>query len=168
MNDNSKVNLGIGIGLIAIVIAIGAYFYPQAQTLLGGVTNYDTISASGLQVGSNCNNGFATCSSTTFANLIGSRTTCVVKADGSITATTSGYAYCTGVTGVTSSDNVLAQFATSTANWVLGSDAFNIVSAKASTTAGAIDFLIANWTGKNAAPSAVGQAASTTVIYVFH
>src|SRR3990167_1328239 len=40
--------------------------------------------------------------------------TCSMIANGSINATSTGYAYCTGVTGVTSSDYVLAAFATST------------------------------------------------------
>lgn len=95
-------------------------------------------------------------------------TSCSPIANVSITATTSGYAYCLSVTGVTSSDNVIAQISTSTLGWVLGSDAWYVVSAKASTTAGAIDFFLANWTGKTAVPSAVGRAASTTSIIASH
>lgn len=95
-------------------------------------------------------------------------TTCSPKADVSIAATSTGYAYCTGVTGVTSSDNVLAQFATSTVGLKVAADDFWVVSAKASSTAGSIDLVIYNGSGKNAAPSAVGQAASTTVIHASH
>lgn len=91
-------------------------------------------------------------------------TTCSPVADNSITATSTGYAYCTGVTGVTSADSVVAMFSTSTQAFVLITDNFWIISAKASTTPGAVDFLIYNGTGKNAAPSAVGRSASTTVI----
>ena len=93
--------------------------------------------------------------------------TCSPIADNSITATTTGYAYCLGVTGVTSADNVLAQFATSTVGIGLG-DVWTVVSAKASTTAGAIDLLVYNGTGKSQAPSASGREASTTVIWAFH
>lgn len=96
-------------------------------------------------------------------------TTCSMKANNSINATSTGYAYCTGVTGVTSSDYVSANFATSTAAaLVLGSDNWSIVSAQASTTAGAIDFILYNGTGANAVPSAVGRMASTTVVRAAH
>ena len=94
-------------------------------------------------------------------------TTCSLKADNSITATTSGYAYCTGATGITSSDYVLASFSTSTAlraitdNWII----FN---AKASSTAGTVDLWLYNATGNTRAPSASSQIGSTTVLYATH
>lgn len=95
-------------------------------------------------------------------------TTCSPIADVSITSSSTGYAYCTGVTGVTSADSVLAQFSTSTANFVASTDNFWIVSAKASTTAGAIDFLVYNGTNQSRAPSTAGRSASTTVIRAGH
>ena len=91
-------------------------------------------------------------------------TTCSPQANVSIAASTTGYAFCTGVTGVTSSDYVIAQFATSSARSNIPQDNFTIVGAIASSTAGAIDLIVANWTGVAAVPSAVGRAASTTVI----
>lgn len=95
--------------------------------------------------------------------------TCAMKADVSITASSTGYAFCTGVTGVTSSDYVLSQFATSTTlGATVVSDNFWIVSAKASSTAGAIDFLIYNGSGRSVAPSAAGRAASTTAVFASH
>lgn len=95
-------------------------------------------------------------------------TTCAPKADNSIAATSTGYMYCTGVTGVTSADFVVAEFATSTAAFTLTKDNFWIISAQASTTAGAVDFLVYNGTGAAAVPSAVGRAASTTVVRAGH
>jgi len=93
--------------------------------------------------------------------------TCNPIANTSIAATSTGYIFCTGVTGVTSADNVIAQFATSTTaigtNWaILGSNA--------STTAGAIDIKIMNLTGTAAVPSAAAGAAfaSSTKIYASH
>ena len=91
-------------------------------------------------------------------------TTCSMKADNSITATTSGYAYCTGVTGVTSSDYVQASFATSTKGHSAFAENFVILDAYASTTAGAIDFRILNLSGADATMSANGRLGSTTVI----
>lgn len=91
-------------------------------------------------------------------------TTCSMIANNSITATSTGYAYCTGVTGVTSSDNVQASFATSTVATMSQNENFVIVSAQAATTPGAIDFLLLNLSGTSRAPSASGRLASTTVI----
>jgi hypothetical protein len=130
----------------------------------GGINSAKPITTSGalsttgtLQVGS---------AGTQQSNQI--NTTCSPKADVSIAATSSGYAYCTGVTGVTSADNVDATFSTSTAGWLLTKDNFWIISAKASTTAGAVDFMVYNGTGAAAVPSAVGRAASTTVVQAGH
>lgn len=92
-------------------------------------------------------------------------TTCNPTADTSVSATSTGYMFCTGVTGVTSSSQVFAQIATSTnaigAQWLL-------VGAKASTTAGAIDFKIMNLTGTAAVPSASAGAsfASSTRLWI--
>ena len=91
-------------------------------------------------------------------------TTCSMVANNSIAATSTGYAYCTGVTGVTSSDKVLANFATSTLGFPGVGQSWVIISSFASSTAGAIDFLLLNLTGGAAAPSAGGRIGSTTVI----
>lgn len=95
-------------------------------------------------------------------------TTCSMKADNSITASSTGYAYCTGVTGVTSADFVNAVFSTSTLGFAMTNDGWEILSAKASTTAGAIDFILYNDTGRTVAPSAAGRMASTTDIWAGH
>lgn len=90
-------------------------------------------------------------------------TTCSMTANVSITASSTGYAFCSGVTGVTSSDYVLAGFSTSTAVFLVG-DQWIIQSARASTTAGVIDFSLLNLTGGTAVPSLVSRIGSTTVI----
>lgn len=161
-------NAGV-IALVAIVIAIGGYFYPQMAAQLGAVTgetNYSGLGITSLKIGSSCGDGFTSsaangCETTTHLMT----TSCAMKADVSIAASTTGYAYCTGVTGVTSSDKVIAQFATSTANWAFA-DYFAIVTAKSSTTAGAVDFEVYNGTGAAAAPSAVSKTASTTNLLI--
>ncbi len=94
-------------------------------------------------------------------------TSCSMVANLSIVASSTGYADCVGVTGVTSSDNVLASFA-STTGTLAQKDNWQIISAKASTTAGAIDFVLYNETGANAVPSAVSKIASTTSIFAGH
>lgn len=93
--------------------------------------------------------------------------TCSPTANTSIAATSTGYIQCTGLTGITSDDEVFASFATSTlaktvlSNWV-------ILATNASTTAGAVDILLLNLTGAAAVPSAVSQIASTTSIFAAH
>lgn len=94
-------------------------------------------------------------------------TTCSMKADNASLGTTTQYAYCTGVTGVTSSDNIVALFATSSTALI---DQWVIVGAKASSTAGTVDFRIFKQTGVAAsqAMSAVTTLGSTTVLQVSH
>lgn len=94
-------------------------------------------------------------------------TSCSLIANNSILATTSGYAYCTGVTGVTSSDYVMASFSTTTQALAI-TDNWIIFNAKASSTAGAIDFWLYNATGGNRTPSASSRIGSTTVIRAGH
>ena len=89
-------------------------------------------------------------------------TTCNPTANTSVSATSTSYIFCTGVTGVTSSDLVFAEFSTST-NAI--ADQWVIVGAKASTTAGAVDIKIMNLTGTAAVPSAASTVASSTKIW---
>ncbi len=165
------------IAALLLIVAIVGWFTPRFQPLDTGATgtvNVEDYIPVIMYQGLNTSKPVAFAgtftlglSGTAQTNQI--TTTCSPKLDGSITATSTGYGYCTGVTGVVSTDNVLAQFSTSTpVSWVVGSDAFVIVGAKASSTPGVIDFQIANWSGKNAAPSAVGRAGSTTVIHASH
>ena len=100
-------------------------------------------------------------SGTTQANQV--ITTCSMTANNVSAGTTTQYAYCTGVTGVTSSDLISASFATSTTAF---NDAWQIVGAKASSTAGAIDFVLIGKAG--VAMSAVTTVDSTTVIRASH
>lgn len=100
-------------------------------------------------------------SGTALSNVIATR--CSMIANNVSTGTTTQYAYCTGVTGVTALDGVAATFATSS---TLYNDGWQIVGAKASTTAGTIDFAIIGIAGK--AMSNVSTIGSTTVIQAAH
>lgn len=159
----------VWMALVAVaIIAIGGYFFPLLQSGFGGVTgetNYNTLGISGLKVGSKCNDSFTSttangCKSVAHLML----TTCSMIANNIAVGTTSEYAYCTGVTGVTSADTIQASFSTSTLGFAFN-DAWQIVSAKASTTAGVIDFQIIGVAGK--AMSGVSQTGSTTVLDIF-
>jgi len=106
-----------------------------------------------LQIGS---------SGTAFTQVVGS--TCnLIGTDTSQTASTTK-AYDCAVTGVTSSDKVLAMLASSTP--VGGSVGWSISAAKASTTAGYVTVLLYN-NGVAAIPS-VTSVGSSTVVMAFH
>lgn len=94
-------------------------------------------------------------------------TSCSMIADNASIGTTTQYAYCLGVTGVTSLDGIEATFATSSTRL---SDQWVITGAAASTTAGAIDFRILKLTGVAASQpmSSVSTIGSSTVIQAAH
>jgi hypothetical protein len=91
-------------------------------------------------------------------------TTCnLLNTDTSVAASTTVYVYC-AVTGVASGDVVFGQLSTTTAQTLSGG--WVLWSAKASTTAGMIDFMLSNYTGTAAVPSATGVGSSTNVLYL--
>lgn len=172
-------------GMVALVLSIVAcvWAYSSKQIHSSGPASFGTTSAGNLLIENyipyvlynggintakdiNITGGFTLGSSgTTQVNqIVGS---CAMKADVSIAATTTGYAYCTGVTGVTSSDTVVANFASSTGA-IAYADNWIITNAKASTTAGAIDFVLFNLTGTANVPSVVSKIGSTTAIRAAH
>lgn len=114
------------------------------------LTGLLTTGSGGIQIGSS--NG------TVVTQFIATTCTPSQGADATVAATSTAYVSCTGITGVTSTSNVVAQFATSTnaigAQWAL-------VGSKASTTAGAVDLKLMNLTGTAAIPSVTGVASST-------
>ena len=69
----NKKNIALGVALVALVIAIGGYYFPQVSQVVqkplgallgpGGETNYSTVGVSVIKLGSNCNDSFssATC-----------------------------------------------------------------------------------------------------------
>lgn len=94
-------------------------------------------------------------------------TTCSMVANNASVGSTTQYAYCSGVTGVTSADTIDASFSTSS---TLLNDQWAILGAKASTTAGSIDFRLYNLTGVAASKSMSGVSTigSTTNISAGH
>lgn len=148
------------VALVAIVIAIGGYMYPQVQSAVshfGGTTNYDALQVSKLTVGAS-GVGMGQFSPTT-CNLIGT--------DAS-QAASSSKAYDCAVTGITSGDPVIALIATSTtANAATGAASlcpgWQIVGAKASTTAGYATVILANNSCGAAVPSATSVGSSTNI-----
>lgn len=165
--DNAKIALGVA--LVAVVIAIGGYFYPQVSHLAGeigtrmqhglsvgytsaapgGVAPTDgklTVGINGTPLGTV---NFGKCAILAYATTIAASTTATV--DCSTTGRIGGT-----LTGITSTDNVMAMATTSLSTTYLG---VRIVSANASTTAGYITLKIWNGTGKTF--TWTGTASST-------
>src|SRR3990167_3126573 len=97
-------------------------------------------------------------------------TTCDFRApegDVSVVATSSIQIDC-AVTGIASGDVVFAQLATSTKTTALSLNAsgWDIISAKASSTAGFVTMRLYNGTGVDQVPSAVNIGSSTNIWYV--
>ena len=137
------------LALVAVIIAIGGYFFPQVSAgLLGGTTNYDTIAVSGFQVGSGCNNGFGSCAGTLMsANNFG--TTTLIGAGTAMTVTASTTKEIDFACTATSADQVLAFFAPTTTVAVNG-QGWSINYARASTTSGFCTAVVVNASGVTA------------------
>lgn len=188
MNQTLKEILVLGVVIaVSVAVGLGAYAWvfhalqPKSQAGIGAAGNllaeqYDPYIQqnggynSALPVNTS---GLLSTTGTFQLGAAGSvqanqvNTTCSMIANSPSVGTTTQYAYCAGVAGVTSADNVDANFATSstalTDQWV-------ITGAKASTTPGAIDFRLLNLTGTAASKSmsSVTTIGSTTIIQAGH
>lgn len=161
----------IGVIVAAIVIVAGLALYSKTHSgkfgAVTGESNLNTLGVTGLKVGANCGDSFSSsaangCQSTT--HLI-AKTCNLIGTDSSQTASTTK-AYDCAITGVTSSDNIIALLATSSpvGGVSSGTIGWNIAAADASTTAGFVTVLLSNLTGANAVPSANGIGSSTSVL----
>lgn len=147
-----KIKLTLGVALVAIVIAIGGYYYPTVTSALpGGFSAFDEVDATALKIGTN--------GSRVGPIIVG---TCpIIMANYSIAASTTVAADC-AVTGVVTGDVVFAGFATSSANF----GGWFIAQSSASSTSGFITLRITNTTGATAIIPA--SVASTTKYLVLH
>jgi hypothetical protein len=146
-------NKNIVIGVLAlIVLGLGALTFVR-DTSLGSSTGPQHYSREtflqGLQIAQTgteiAHAGFAAC------NLIGT--------DSSLAASTTA-AYDCAITGITSTDKVIALLASTTPRG--GSSSWEITAAKASTTAGYATVLLTN-NGPAATPSVTSVGSSTAV-----
>lgn len=136
------------VGVIAL-IAILALFEPSHKTLLSGRTNYDTVAASGLVVGSGSNLSLV---------LAG---TCSLVSDSSIAATSTGTGTC-ATTGSKAGDVVVVSLATTTTKMAAQYAVVGTVAGTDSTTV-----RLLNLTGAAAVPSATDGMGSSTQYWVF-
>ncbi len=159
MEKQSNAALWVGI-LIAIVIAIGGYFFPQqikqeAGAIVGSITN-GTNFKYGISVGSVPTLGVAP---TNFAKILAGNGVLIMSSF--TVAASSSVAADIAVTGAISTDLVFSQFATSSANgagWL-------VTQASASSTPGFVTLRIVNNTGASAVlPSSLGSSTPYLIL----
>lgn len=159
MNINTKVNVALGLTLIAIVIAVGGYFFPQIQNVLGASTP-GTRYPHGITVGNAAN------SPTNIADIKVGTGALIVGTQTQSASTTAPYDI--AVSGVVSGDLVSsALFATTTGNGAFGgSGQWIIIGGKASSTSGFITLTVFNNTGGTSNLGISGIASSTVYTVV--
>ena len=170
--------LAIATVVLLIVVSVLAALFrsapdqkptPSTFGTVSGETNYNTVGVTGLKVGPNCGDGFGSSVANgckAISHFIATTCGALIGADVSQSASTT-LAYDCALTGVTSTDNVIAMLATSTPFAVSGGTGtlgWSIEAAKASTTPGFVTLMISNNLGKAAAVSATNIGSSTPVL----
>lgn len=158
MNNNSK---GLIVAGIALVIAVIALFTPavhQARLAsVGGLTNYDTVGASGLQIGVGCNNSYSSCAGSLVSSIL--KGTGSIIGNRSVTASTTA-AFDIAVTGALSGDACFAMAASTTQAYI----GWDIIGCSASTTAGFITISVYNPGAAAVVPYPIASSTSYVVI----
>lgn len=146
------------VAVLALVISIGNSVGGNQSVSLGGTTNYDTVSATSLQVGSGCGDSYSTCTGTAITQIL--KGTCSLVSDTSIAATSTGTGTC-AISGLVAGDKVFVSLATTTtklaAQWA-------IIGTVAGTDSATVRLL--NQTGTAAVPSATNGFGSSTQYWV--
>lgn len=132
----------VAVVLVVALLSLNGEIGPKVR----GTSNFDTISVTGLQVGT---------SGTTLTNSLTS--TCTLVANASIAATSTGLAYC-AASGVNAGDSVSVTLATTTTN--LNSQIL-VIGAMA-TTSDVIGVRLLNLTGAAITPGSVSGFGSST------
>jgi hypothetical protein len=150
--------------IACVAILLGGFSHKTAS--VGGTTNYDTIGATGLQIGVGCNNSLGTCQGTTLSQVISG--TCNPTFYGTSLAATSTGVFACASTNVLAGDKVFVMLpsgagaATAAGAAASPYGGFN-ANAGFATTTGIFAFNIQNLTG--AATTSFTQA-TTAVQYV--
>lgn len=142
------------IALVALVIAIGGYYFPQAIHALGGVTNYDELDATAIKVGG--------ANGTRLGPIISTTCNLSQSSPGSHAATSTKEYFC-AVTGVATGDNVNVILPI---GGVAGSYGGFEVATSYATTTGMVGVQLFNFTG--AATSSFPFATTSVVVQIQH
>lgn len=147
------------VAILALIISIGNSVGGSNQSVpLRGVTNYDTIKATGIAIGSGCADSYSTCTGSSITQMFTG--TCSLVSNSSIAATSTGTGTCS-ITGLTAGDKVFVSLATTTtkiaAQWA-------IIGTVAGTDSATIRLY--NGTGADAVPAATNGFGSSTQYWV--
>jgi hypothetical protein len=173
MNNNNKIVYGaiaitFIVAVLALFVGIGAKAVPSTGTI---TTNLPSMGLADLAVGSGCDQSYTSCTGTDLTHILAT-TGSVLSANTTQSASTTA-PYDIAVTNALTTDNVLAQFASTTMNSIANVSAASfptgwwITSAHASSTAGFVTVMVYNGTGRTASLAAsAGIASSTNVILI--
>lgn len=160
-----KSTLALIVSVVALIIGVGGYMYPQFVTTQPIVTEEEQFGAAtpGTRFPHGITIGLPASSPTNVSKILTGSCN-MIGADASVTASSTSSFDC-AIPGVISTDRVVAMLSTTTnvANSPLN---WNIMSAKASTTAGFVTFRLTNLSGANAVPSATAVGSSTSYIVI--
>jgi hypothetical protein len=179
-----KSNLALVGALIAIVIAIGGYSFPQVRSAFGGISNFDQVDAAdGFSVdGTTVIDGSGNVTTGTNSLTVGSdgtpvtglnAGTCYIKPyAATIVASSTAQVDCSAspyglspLTGITFDDKVSVELSTSTAASGI-SAGINISGASASSTSGYLTLIVQNLTGAAYTWSTTANASGTATYIV--
>lgn len=142
------------VALVAIVLLVVLGLVNQRAPVAGGVTNYDTVEASGLAIGSGCNDFYGTCTGATYTQTYSG--TCTLVSDSSIAATSTGTGTC-AISGLLAGDKVYLDIATTSVELTRQIVPIGVIAGTNSATV-----RLFNLTGTAAVPGAVPGFGSST------
>lgn len=151
----------------ALIVALGvAIFGGTSEVIrdisLAGASSFDTVETTNLAVGSGCDNESSSCIGTSVTKLL-TGTCALISGNTDHTASTTEPYDC-AVTNAASGDIVIAQLATTTAWSTTMIGGFQVIGAKASSTAGYITIELFNASGRDRNATVAGYGSSTTYI----
>ena len=150
---------------VLLVIAIGAYFFPWGRVVTV-IQNGDNVGAAGTRFP----NGITTGANGTDNVEIAARTCnlAIGNPNVAMSASTTRWFSCTGITGVTSTDLVFGMLPGILDSRTNYAGAFSVVAINASSTAGAVDVaLFWSGVGNNTSTSSFSQATTSFRVLYF-
>lgn len=161
---------GIAIAFIVAVLALVVALGGKSQVTKAITTNLASMGLADFSVGSGCDQSYSTCTGTDLTHIIA--TTGNINAANTAQAASTTAPYDITVSNALTTDNVIAQFASTTMNSTVNQFATSfptgwwITSAHASSTAGFVTVMVYNGTGRTSALAASAGIASSTNVYL--
>lgn len=142
------------VALIAIILLLVLGVSKGNAPLAGGTTNYDTVEATGLAIGSGCADSNSACTGALYTQTYSG--TCTLVSDSSIAATSTGSGTC-AISGLLAGDKVYIGIATTSVEMTR-----NIVPIGVIAGANSATIRLLNLTGAAIVPSSINGFGSST------